>query len=415
MHILLLSPKSKYLDQGRKLSQQEHCRLVIVDDPKRDISLNTDKEDQLLFGSDLPFYYFHRFFFRCKDGLLGDIRILVDGDFAFLKKIGFRYRPWLKGIHFHESVNDIPDIGIRPAPYNRFSNLAEILKNWGPPPVRYEAIPSQFPQKLQIQTTTACEANCPYCPRVHLTMEKGTMDIELFEKIIGQCAKGKAEFIELYFHAESLLDRRLERLATTAKEQCPDAHIAIISKEGVMTPHRAKALAAGGLDLAFISVNVTEHQEEKDLTRRLSNISDLSAIFSGEGKQLVVVTLENFLPPKTKGLFRKLCKELGLRLESFRATSRSGDADIDPFLARKKNISTRLCERPFTKAYIRYNGDVVLCCEDWRYRRVLGNATHDSLSDIWTGPLFQKARQQLLNKKPDIPCSVCDYVISDRG
>jgi radical SAM protein with 4Fe4S-binding SPASM domain len=62
--------------------------------------------------------------------------------------------------------------------------------------------------------------------------------------------------------------------------------------------------------------------------------------------------------------------------------------------------------------YIGYNGDVLLCCMDWRRRVVLGNVRKQSLREIWLGDRYQHYRQ--LHEEGRVNelelCSTCSYV-----
>jgi len=43
--------------------------------------------------------------------------------------------------------------------------------------------------------------------------------------------------------------------------------------------------------------------------------------------------------------------------------------------------------------HILYNGDVVLCCMDWRRETVLGNVKNSSIEEIWNGERYKNFRE----------------------
>ena len=120
-----------------------------------------------------------------------------------------------------------------------------------------------------------------------------------------------------------------------------------------------------------------------------------------------MVTLTNLLPAGLRGTFRRLCRALDLPLESYRATSRTGDARLRPHVRVHPSIEG--CLRPFTTAHILADGKVVSCCEDWRYRRIFGDVRDASLADIWAGAEAQGLRSELLEGRPAAPCDTCDF------
>ena len=51
-----------------------------------------------------------------------------------------------------------------------------------------------FPAEIQVETNTACNATCIMCPYPEVSKElpPGRMDLELYEKILGECATEKS-------------------------------------------------------------------------------------------------------------------------------------------------------------------------------------------------------------------------------
>ena len=69
------------------------------------------------------------------------------------------------------------------------------------------------------------------------------------------------------------------------------------------------------------------------------------------------------------------------------------------------------CQRPFVKAYVLFNGDVVLCNCDWSRTTILGNVTEASLEEIWNGPEYANIRRRHLlgELRAGSVCARCDY------
>jgi MoaA/NifB/PqqE/SkfB family radical SAM enzyme len=68
------------------------------------------------------------------------------------------------------------------------------------------------------------------------------------------------------------------------------------------------------------------------------------------------------------------------------------------------------CFIPFYKLYIDWNGDVLLCCNDWqRLQKNIGNVMRQPLIDIWHGAAFLTVRSNLLEgKRIDNACKNCN-------
>ncbi len=68
------------------------------------------------------------------------------------------------------------------------------------------------------------------------------------------------------------------------------------------------------------------------------------------------------------------------------------------------------CRRPFHQLYVHYNGNVVLCCCDWKGEVVYGNLMEDSLVEVYSGPVATRYRENLARKNRKMKlCEVCNY------
>jgi len=71
-----------------------------------------------------------------------------------------------------------------------------------------------------------------------------------------------------------------------------------------------------------------------------------------------------------------------------------------------------LCRRPWTLMYFTAHGRAIPCCVAPFSMRgydsfTLGNATQQSLREIWNGPRYQDFRRALLSPEPPKACANC--------
>jgi radical SAM protein with 4Fe4S-binding SPASM domain len=58
---------------------------------------------------------------------------------------------------------------------------------------------------------------------------------------------------------------------------------------------------------------------------------------------------------------------------------------------------------------IDWNGDMLLCVQDWQKKIKLGNAGQDKLLDVWESPRISKLRNKLIQgDRSDSPCKECN-------
>jgi radical SAM protein with 4Fe4S-binding SPASM domain len=75
----------------------------------------------------------------------------------------------------------------------------------------------------------------------------------------------------------------------------------------------------------------------------------------------------------------------------------------------------RNCGRPFREMVIHADGNVPLCCDDWKQEFVVANVIQHSFQEIWTHPRFEAARARLMQKDRSFgPCAQCDAPMAPR-
>lgn len=77
-----------------------------------------------------------------------------------------------------------------------------------------------------------------------------------------------------------------------------------------------------------------------------------------------------------------------------------------------EKVTSKRCEKPFRYLFIRWNGLVCLCCDDFRGQYRIGNVLDfDKIEDLWNHPAFQAVRIMLLSSfhRKMKPCYGCNY------
>jgi radical SAM protein with 4Fe4S-binding SPASM domain len=102
-----------------------------------------------------------------------------------------------------------------------------------------------------------------------------------------------------------------------------------------------------------------------------------------------------------------LAAELGIRFNA------SGATEPGASLRRKTaDQPWSLCRRPWTLMYFTANGRALPCCIAPFSMRgydsfTLGDATQQTLREIWNGPQYQEFRRALLSDRPHPACASC--------
>jgi radical SAM protein with 4Fe4S-binding SPASM domain len=123
-----------------------------------------------------------------------------------------------------------------------------------------------------------------------------------------------------------------------------------------------------------------------------------------------------------QALYERMTREDAAQLEAATAlahrlgiTFSASGAVAEPgmSLARDDDDSPwRMCRRPWTVMYFTANGRALPCCIAPFSQRgyenyTLGNATQQTLQEIWNGPAYQAFRTALLSDHPPVSCASC--------
>jgi hypothetical protein len=284
-----------------------------------------------------------------------------------------------------------------------------------------------LPLKVQIQTTTRCNAACGMCPHPIVTrepgFEHGVMEEARYLRILDQLRGHPIERLSLFLMNEPLLDRRLAAWIAHARAALPGATLGLFSNGAALDVDRARALAAAGLDELCVSVHGFDAETYERVMSGLSyarlraNLDEvLAAADDGVLGALRIQLVTGDLPEiaRTRDLAplryrdRVLLKAFSneraaVGVEAGLPSSRSAGGDDDA-----------PCQRLFVKLYILANGDCVLCNVDWRRTVTLGRVGDPggaTIAEVWRGPAYTAIRREHFTGRFERAaiCSRCDY------
>ena len=257
----------------------------------------------------------------------------------------------------------------------------------------------KFPRHVQIQTVSRCNAVCLFCGYQDIkdTLPHGSMDDALFKKIADECGRHFVGRVSPYLMNEPLLDRKLpERIAYFNKVKRPGTKTKINSNGALLTADMSEALIDAGLRHLWISVQgYSEETYQKSmglpLKKVLDNIDrflDIRAKKGGKLPKLSITTLRTQLVESELEYAARYWGERQVNFKIHNLDNRAGKDLKD--LAVNKPVLRRNCDLFLKQAYILYNGDMVLCCHDWRRTVILGNVGERSIAEIWNDPDFER-------------------------
>lgn len=244
-------------------------------------------------------------------------------------------------------------------------------------------------EHIQIQTDSHCNGNCPYCPypSLHQDLDMGRMDEALFYRIVDQAIDLEPQRIIPYLMNEPLLDDRLPDFVRYIRERS-DCLIEISTNALAMDHEKRKWLS--DIENGLVLLNINNYTDPNVINKFIAH----------RGRSTIVGII---YPMSSKKLvyYRQIFHRYVRNLVTGSIDDRSGNVKWDDGFTR---VEEGHCyeERLDKWLHILWNGDVILCCQDWKRQHVLGNVKDMSLRDVWMDEPYRKVRED----KPEL-CKKC--------
>lgn len=240
---------------------------------------------------------------------------------------------------------------------------------------------------VEIETVNRCNGVCSFCP-VSVKNEQRPytlMDEAVFKKIIDELSDlGYSGRLALFSNNEPLLDKRILEFHKYARTKCPKARMHLFTNGTLMTKEIFEEL------LVYLDeLIIDNYNQNLELIPASKMIKDYAEEHPNIVQKVTIV----------------------LRKPNEILTSRGGDAPNRTDVNIERGIA---CIYPFQQLIIRPDGKVSLCCNDPLGKCTMGDASKESLVDIWYGEKFEQVRQRIIKGRENFEhCKNCDTFALD--
>jgi radical SAM protein with 4Fe4S-binding SPASM domain len=319
------------------------------------------------------------------------------------------------------------------------------------------------PVCLYLETTNRCNLLCTTCPRTYEELEPpADMSWELFTSIVDQIPN--LERAVLHGVGEPMLVKNLPRMVRYLKHR--GTYVLFNTNGTVLNERNGRALIAAGLDELRVSLDAAnakafrairgrdyfgriirnvrafrdlQERERQDrprvsawITGLKETVAQLPAfvqIAADIGVREVYLQRLVYFEQDSIGharpdqaLYDRMTREDAAHLEAATELARrlgitfsASGAVAEPGMSLERHDDGspwRLCRRPWTVMYFTANGRALPCCIAPFSQRgyenyTLGNATQQTLQQIWNGAAYQAFREALLSEEPPTACASC--------
>jgi MoaA/NifB/PqqE/SkfB family radical SAM enzyme len=319
------------------------------------------------------------------------------------------------------------------------------------------------PVCVYLETTNRCNLLCTTCPRTYEEREPpADMSWELFTTIVDQIPD--LQRAVLHGVGEPMLVKNLPKMVRYLKER--GTYVLFNTNGTVLNERNGRALIDAGLDELRVSLDASNAKSYlavrgKDyFIRILKNVRAFRALQEREGndrprvsawltglketiaelpafvrvaadigvREVYLQRLVFFeddsvgLARPDQALYEQMTRDEATHLEEATALARSygmtfsaSGAASEPGMSLKRHDDGSpwsLCRRPWTVMYFTANGRALPCCIAPFSQRgyenyTLGDATQQTLQEIWNGAAYGSFRDALLSDKPPAACAHC--------
>lgn len=271
----------------------------------------------------------------------------------------------------------------------------------------------QMPDIVQIESTNICNAKCVFCPRDDMHRRQGIMSVELFRKIVDECAELGITHVRMHNYGEAFIDKRLVEKVRYAKQK-GITEVGVISNGSLITEEIARGMIDAGLDAINISVDASG-KEVFESTRVglkydkvIANIERLVRLRAEQGKRRPKLIL-SFVRQNNSADEQAFIEHWRKVADKIHVTDLHNWAGT---LNTESDVNYP-CYRPWLTFTVLWDGRVSLCCADFDGKTILGDLNTHSIAEIWNAQPYRDARRQHLESGgPDI-CRACDLPRKD--
>jgi radical SAM protein with 4Fe4S-binding SPASM domain len=242
---------------------------------------------------------------------------------------------------------------------------------------------NKFPlfSQVLIETRTDCNKRCAFCPQSFYKRSLEVMPWHVYVKIIDSLADiGFSGRIALFVSNEPLLETRLEEMIRYAKQKSPRFFLDITTNGLLLNIEKVDSLFSVGLD----NININDYRNDR--TDFIDKVSE----------HLIPIVCTYRYNPKISYNARATMEML------------PNYAGVIPQDFYSDDLG--FCNFPFRKLVFDVNGNVLLCCNDFKHTTSFGNIQNKSILEMWYSPQMNEIRQNLLRDRRVALCANCnDY------
>lgn len=236
---------------------------------------------------------------------------------------------------------------------------------------------------IDINVTELCNRKCEFCPRIDDDLypnQNVHMSVELAKKIGQELKELNYQGVVVFSgYSEPTMCPHFEQIVAAFP---PEIRIELVTNGDFLKPSKIKKLHDAGVN--YFVVSMYDGPEQIEIFKNKFAEAELS---------------EEFYILRDR--WHNDEDSFGLKL-----TNRAGTINVGH---QPEVIPSHPCYYTAYSMTIDWNGDVMLCMQDWNKKIKFGNVANESLVDVWKSKALNMYRRKLLNgNRACSPCHKCN-------
>lgn len=269
------------------------------------------------------------------------------------------------------------------------------------------------PYCIQVELSEGCNLRCPYCGLNGIRGKEPDfkwMTIDDAEIIAAQIAKNNWNSrIEFAMHGEPTMNPRHVQIIAAFRKHLKKNPMTMLSNGGGIAGkpdiiNHIQSMFAAGLNTLGLDEYQNVNLVPKIWTEVAARWDELT---------FADISIHEYPKDKEGNPHHRSNKNRLVRVAPIDLSTNGTHATLNNHAGAgappNDSAEGKRCAKPFREMSIRWNGDIALCCNDWRGVYKCGNVTIEDIEEVWNGDAFQAARKKLYHGQRDFGvCKGCD-------
>jgi len=276
------------------------------------------------------------------------------------------------------------------------------------------------PWGVEIELTNGCNLECVFCPNPEHDRVRGVMSLDTFMCIADNIIALEVPEVIISGFGEPTLDKRIIEKLSYLKKNNKRSNIMLVSNGLLFNKEMLDIICSEQLvDIISISVDAGDEytykkiHKQKGILKIKENLEYLKELKIKNGflSPRVDLRYKDFYMNKGQfGKFMSTFSGVTDEVSIYANIANWPGAESKCDTISKTDLIKVVCPSIYDGMRINWNGDVIICPQDYQAKSICGNINEDSMVDIWNGVVLSKYRdmhEKFKFKELDV-CKDCD-------